>query len=105
MRDVPKEEFVQIATEILMGLHVLHSRGIVHRAIKFKNVLCEDFHDTIMNMVGDVDFLGEHRTEGRLPTYMAPELIKGESSFSYASDVWALGILFYRLLTHEFPFK
>lgn len=37
--------------------------------------------------------------------YMAPEIVKKQSYDGFAADIWALGVIFYVLLTGQFPFK
>ena len=55
--------------------------------------------------LADIDFSKNHIAEVRYPTFMAPELIKGETGFTFATDVWAMGIVFYKLVTGRFPFE
>ena len=37
--------------------------------------------------------------------YMAPEIVKKTDYNGFAADIWALGVIFYILLTGQFPFK
>lgn len=38
------------------------------------------------------------------PSYMSPEIIN-KTAYSFPADVWALGILLYKMLTGSFPFR
>ena len=39
------------------------------------------------------------------PSYMAPEIVSKKPHLGKPADVWALGVLLYKLLTGQFPFK
>jgi eukaryotic-like serine/threonine-protein kinase len=108
---------VGIAQQILAGLDALHSAGVVHGDMKSDNVLVERIPDG-----GDharvIDFGLAHvelvRGDVRLPDpddelvsgtpeYMAPEVVSGHGS-STSSDLYAVGVILYEMLTGSTPF-
>lgn len=108
---LPAMEAVAIFRQIARGLREAHVRGIVHRDLKPSNiVIVPEADGEIVKLVdfgiGKDEGGGEDLTrDGVLvgtPKYMAPEQFDGASSA--ASDVYALGIIVYQLLTGSLPF-
>lgn len=110
---LPLEEFIPIASQILLGVGYVHERGIMLRDIKPPNImLCE--HEGKANHVKMLDFglarLIEEDEEDEVTkahvigtaAYMSPEQIKGEA-IDVRVDVYALGVLFFLMLTGETP--
>jgi serine/threonine protein kinase len=104
----PTETALEIAQGILAGLKYLHTRqpSIIHRDLKPDNVLLQGETPRLMDF-GIARLLKTNsysRTEhisGTLP-YMAPEVFKGH--YSVRTDVWAAGVILYRLLSGCLPF-
>ncbi len=98
------EEAVALTNGILAGLDYLHRAGLTHRNLKPENVLLQDG----IPRLTDFGLARVLKTEGRTgnisgtPRYMAPETFSG--SYSIASDLWAVGVLLYELLTGVPPF-
>jgi tRNA A-37 threonylcarbamoyl transferase component Bud32 len=107
---------VRVACEIILqvadALHYVHGKGIVHCDIKTENILVSEQQSTKRRqlIVKLLDFglarsLASGRGSGPLsgtPHYVAPERIKGDAA-SPASDIYALGILFYEIVTGHVP--
>ena len=109
---------IAIAIEILAGLEAAHDAGIVHGDIKSDNILVEarpngsdaikiiDFGLAVredMRPIIERDAEGCAITSGT-PEYMAPEVIRGEGARA-ASDLYAVGVILYELVTGHPPFE
>ena len=98
----------EITRQGLEGLAHAHRKGILHRDIKPANLMLTpegaiklmDFG--IARVIGEQRLTQVNRVVGTLE-YMAPELIQGEAP-SPASDIYAMGILLYELLSGKLPF-
>ena len=94
------------AAEILLGLHHLHSNGIVHRDCKPENILLDDHgHLRISDLGLAVQMTDGKVACGRVGTtgYMAPEVIKNEK-YTYSPDYFSLGCLIYEMIEGGRPF-
>ena len=94
---------------ILSALEHAHRAGIVHRDIKPANVMVTDEGGIKIMDFGIARVLGaEQKTiDFRLmgtPAYMSPEQVVGEE-VDGRSDLYSVGVLFYRLLTGALPFS
>jgi serine/threonine protein kinase len=96
-----------ICSQIAQALVELHSRGILHRDIKPANVLlAQDGHVKVadfglMRAEGSTLLTQPGALVGTLP-YLAPEVLsRGE--YSVRSDIWAVGVTLYRMLTDRMP--
>lgn len=120
---LPLSRAVAIMTRICQGLARAHEEKIVHRDLKPANILVYDRKDPepVQDEVKIIDFgiahavdpeksqtvLGtgtRNNTIAGSPLYMAPEVIHGESVTSVA-DIYALGCIFFELLTGRVPFQ
>ena len=100
-----------IATDIAFGLTYLHDRGIIHRDLKSMNVLLDDNLNAKISDFG----LAKVKTQSQLIAtmggcvgrilWMAPELFGRKAKNTEKSDVYALGMVLYELLTHKLPFQ
>ena len=105
---LPVAKAVDIAHQVARGLAKAHAAGIVHRDIKPANVMV-----TQDGFVKVVDFgiakllgvTGGTRDGSTLGTvsYMAPEQVAGDDAVPQ-SDLWAVGVLLYEMLTGRVPF-
>jgi eukaryotic-like serine/threonine-protein kinase len=105
---LPDAQTRAIATGIAAGLAQAHTQGVVHRDLKPGNVLfdAEDrakIADFGIARVHGIDTLTEDGTILGTAAYMSPEQVAGEPTTA-ASDVYAFGILLYRMLTGRLPF-
>jgi tRNA A-37 threonylcarbamoyl transferase component Bud32 len=104
---------IHIMIQIARGIARAHDLEVIHRDIKPENIfLCrrEDGSD----LVKILDFgIAKSRQDSRLtnqgelfgtPQYMAPERILGKDSGA-PSDIYALGVVFFEMLTGELPFN
>jgi hypothetical protein len=92
--------------EIAKGLSHLHDCGIVHRDLKPGNIFYENGYVKIgdyglTKAISTSQHSGQTITVGTVH-YMAPEI--GEGKYDCSIDIYALGILFYELLTGNVPF-
>jgi tRNA A-37 threonylcarbamoyl transferase component Bud32 len=101
-----------IVPQICAALQYAHDAGVVHRDIKPENILLDpegrvkiaDFG--LAKLLGqerpDVTLTNTHQVMGTL-RYMAPEQLDGSRSVDHRADIYALGVVFYELLTGEVP--
>ncbi len=99
-----------IIIQLCRGLQVAHKAGVLHRDIKPGNIFITknkkiklgDFGIAHIANLDQSVFTQLSSQIGTLP-YMAPEQIRGEN-LSVASDMYAVGIVFYEMLTGSPPF-
>jgi serine/threonine protein kinase len=106
-------ECASISRQVLAGLEAMHAAGIVHGDIKSDNVMVErqddgsDVAKLIDLGLAHVQFEAASAATGATlagtPEYMAPELVDGAES-SPASDLYAVGVVLYELITGATPF-
>ncbi len=101
-------EALAIARQLCGGLSEAHRSGIVHGDLKTGNViLCQNEDGSLRPVITDFGLAsGANQTSGEFggtPDYMAPELWKGQSP-SKASDMYALGVILYEMVTGRLPF-
>jgi hypothetical protein len=103
---LPQERTVALAHDIVRGLAAVHERGILHRDLKPENVMVDGRGRARLMDFGVASLSAEHRPEAVLmgtPAYVAPEQFYGGPPSS-RTDVYALGVLLYELLSGRLPF-
>ncbi|WP_224241297.1 protein kinase domain-containing protein [Hyalangium gracile] len=98
----------RIALAVCEGLAAAHAAGVVHRDLKPANVLVEKGGRVVLTDFGIARAMaGESasRTQGMVgtPMYMSPEQLEG-GEVEARSDLYAVGLLLYEMLTGEAPF-
>ncbi len=114
---LPMTERLKLFRSVCMAVHYAHQRLIVHRDLKPSNILVDangqvkllDFGIARLLDPSTLDASGRAEAaptvaNAMTPAYASPEQIKGEA-VTTASDVYALGVLLYRLLTGQSPYK
>lgn len=103
---------IRIITQICEALQYAHDSGFVHRDIKPENILLDrtdrvkiaDFG--LVKLVGiesaDITLTRTNQLMGT-PHYMAPEQTNCPNEADHRADIYALGVIFYELLTGELP--
>ncbi|BBM85328.1 serine/threonine-protein kinase [Candidatus Uabimicrobium amorphum] len=110
--EVNFEEIAQIITKVAHAIHVVHQHGIVHRDLKPQNILIDQNQNPYIVDFGLAKAMDCDRdvtkTAGILgtPFYMSPEQAEGKlERIDYKSDIYALGIILYELLTKKRPYQ
>jgi len=107
---LPPERATKITVGICKALDYIHSQGVVHRDLKPENIMVDAEDRTKLIDFGIAANAGSRRlTFAKLtqamgtPDYISPEQVKGKRGDA-RSDIYALGIMFYEMLTGKVPF-
>jgi serine/threonine protein kinase len=112
-RRLPTETNLEILLQIVRGCAALHARGVVHGDLRPSHVLIEMAGEEPSDLrilklvdagVPGVLNMGLVGGAAGQVAYLAPECLAGQPR-SPASDVYALGVMAYRLLTHHLPYR
>ena len=94
--------------QLIIALNYLKSQRIIHRDLHLSNIFLAD---KLKLKLGDFSNAiklnsNEEKAKGKYgnPNYMAPEMIE-ENYYSYEVDIWALGIIIYKLIIGKYPFE
>ena len=102
------EEAVRIMGQILLAMRLAHTRGIVHRDLKPQNILLTPDGTAKVTDFGIAVAFAETsltQTNSMLGSvhYLSPEQARG-SKATVQSDIYAMGIIFYEMLTGHIPY-
>lgn len=94
-----------ILKKIAEAMSYIHARDVGHRDLKLENILfVEEGVIKIIDFGFAIHSKEKQRTFCGTPTYMAPEIVRRVSYRAAEVDVWAMGIMMYRMLTGTYPF-
>src|SRR5205807_7668323 len=100
------EETCIVLEQLTSALAYIHSLGLLHRDIKPANILFDHDNNLYLTDFGTVSWLGEKPGyDGHMmgtPHFMAPEILEGY--VDERSEIYAVGILLYEMLTGYLPF-
>lgn len=109
---LPPEDCFGLIPHICEALQYAHDQGVVHRDIKPENILLDQGGKVHIADFGLARLIGDGEETSRLtqshetfgtPRYMAPEQITGARDVDHRADIYAVGAVFYELLTGEVP--
>ncbi|MCH8938998.1 MAG: PD40 domain-containing protein, partial [Gemmatimonadetes bacterium] len=110
--ELPVNETVRIIREVVDALAFAHSEGVVHRDIKPDNVMLTGGHAVVADF-GIAKAVSEAAGRDQLtkagvplgtPAYMSPEQATGNPHVDHRTDIYAVGVMAYELLTGRTPF-
>jgi serine/threonine-protein kinase len=107
---------VGLLLPVIDGLATAHEKGIVHRDIKPENIfIAQDEQGRLQPKVLDFGIakrggapVSRLTQEGAVlgsPQYFSPEQAQGVEEIDFRSDIWAVGVVLYELLTGAQPFN
>lgn len=105
-----QEEAESIIIQIAHALHYAHGKGYIHRDIKPDNILFREDNSAVLTDFGIAQPVSTAGSSGvsrmvvGTPSYMSPEQTQGKPTDA-RSDIYALGIMFYQMLTRELPYR
>ncbi|MCP4361630.1 MAG: protein kinase [Chloroflexi bacterium] len=103
---MPFDEVARLIREIGSALDYAHSQGVVHRDIKPSNVMLDDQGRSYITDFG-LALLADVGTHGEIlgsPNYIAPEQAVSSAGAVPQSDLYALGVILFRMVTGQLPF-
>jgi len=104
--------------ELIIALEHVHSRRIIHRDVNPTNILVDEEGHIVLADFGVSRSFGKKPTgsyaqngfnhfvtsaECGTPAYNSPEVARGQF-YSFDTDLWAVGVIMYQILTHRLPF-
>jgi serine/threonine-protein kinase len=107
---LPIERAINLTLRICDALDYMHKHGVVHRDLKPENIMVDE-----LDQIKLIDFGIAMKEEARrityvtmspalgTPDYISPEQVKGQRG-DQRSDIYALGVMLYEMLTGETPF-
>jgi serine/threonine-protein kinase len=114
---LPRAEAVGYVIEACEAVAEAHARGVIHRDLKPANIFITkhvdgsplvkvlDFGLAKRRTVVDGWRMTTQRTVIGSPPYMSPELVTNSPDVDSATDVWAMGVILYELLSGKRPFE
>jgi eukaryotic-like serine/threonine-protein kinase len=110
-RKLPADRAIRITTRICDALNYIHTHGVVHRDLKPENIMVDEQDNIKLIDFGIASQAGSRRlTFAKLsqvmgtPEYISPEQVKGKRGDA-RSDIYALGVMLYEMLTAKTPFS
>lgn len=95
--------------QVVGGVSYCHDRLVAHRDLKLENLLLD--RSCEKTKIIDFGFATQVATKDTklrafcgTPSYMAPEVVRGESYIGFSTDVWALGVVIFAMLSGGLPF-
>lgn len=106
-------EKVRLFQKICRGLQWIHSHGVLHKDLKFRNILLKttkenkdgEFEPKIADFGLSVVLKPTEKctTFGRTPGWAAPEVLE-RRPHSFPSDIWSLGVILFKMFLNKMPF-
>jgi WD40 repeat protein len=107
---LPPRDAARIMAKVARAVHHAHERGVLHRDLKPGNILIDKSGEPFITDFGLAKFAETDLSltiPGEVigtPEYMSPEQTRGDD-LTMGSDVWAMGVVLYQMLSGEMPFK
>jgi eukaryotic-like serine/threonine-protein kinase len=107
---LPPQEAARVLERIGSALDHAHQRGIVHRDLKPGNILFDQYGNAFLGDFGIARMSASSSTlTGTFtvgtPAYMSPEQARGQLEIDGRTDIYALGVILFELLTGQIPFR
>ena len=103
-----EKKIIKWIIQLLLSIKYSHDHKIIHRDIKSANIFL-DFENNIK--LGDFGLAKNLRNSQHMlndfmgtPLYLSPEIIENKS-YSFKTDIWSLGIIFFEMMNLNHPFK
>ncbi len=104
---MPLSDVIRIVTDIGAALDYAHSQNVIHRDIKPANLMVDQHGRAILTDFG-LALLADMGTQGAIfgsPHYIAPEQAQSSANVVPQSDLYALGVTLFEMLTGDLPFS
>ncbi|BBM84105.1 FHA domain-containing serine/threonine-protein kinase [Candidatus Uabimicrobium amorphum] len=105
---LPISEGIEIITQVTKALEHASARGFVHRDIKPENILIKKDGLVKLCDLGLAERIDDSKKKEQdfgTPAFMSPEQIRSEPNLDIRSDIYSLGITFYRTIFGKLPFQ
>ena len=101
---------VAIAIDVLDALEALHARGVIHRDLKSSNIYVEPGEKVKLLDLGMAKVADEYNVTAPnqllgTPFYISPEQLFDPRSVDGRTDLFALGVVLFEVLTGEWPYQ
>jgi serine/threonine protein kinase len=110
---LPLHEVSYLIQQVGTALDYAHRQGIVHRDVKTSNILVDREGNAFVTDFGIARMVAEQSSGDQItgtgvivgtPDYMAPEQIMGAAQVDHRADIYALGVIFFQMITGHLPY-
>ena len=108
---LPENTARKLLHQVISGVAYMHKQGFVHRDLKDENVVLTDSQDArIIDFgftvpVSSIQSSDKRHNKLGTPQFQAPEIFKGTVPNAEKVDIWAIGVIFYIMLSDTLPFQ